>query len=165
MKLSFFKENKIVKDTFFVLTVILGFIFVVSFSALYVSDAIKNNNACGCVIPIPYMILILSSLGLFVGSLSSYILISKHMKEKTQITKNIEATLKFLPKDERKVIEALITNDGELSQSAFEKITGLHKVKVFRIIDRLASKDLITKTSNGKSNRVNLVKEIRDVFN
>ena len=164
MKLSFFKENQALKDMFFALTVILGFIFVVSFSALYVSDAIKNNNACGCVIPIPYMILILSSLGLFVGSLSFYILTSKHLKEKKQMTKNIDITLKFLQTDERKVMEALIKSNGELAQSAFDKITGLHKVKVFRTIDKLASKGLISKTAQGKTNKIILVPELKEIF-
>ncbi len=108
MKLNIFRENKAIRDLFLVLTVLLGFVFLLSFSIVYVSDAIKNNNACGCVIPIPYTILILSSLGLFVGSSSSYILISKHVKEKSKMTKDIEFTLNFLGNDERRIIKELI---------------------------------------------------------
>jgi len=164
MKLVDFKENQAVRSIFLVLTIILGFIFIVLFTTMYVSDAIRNNNACGCVIPIPYMILILSSLGLFVGSLSSYLLISKHLKEKKQMIKNIEFTLKFLDNDERKLITELIKNKGSLNQSEFEKLTGLYRVKIHRVIEKLLLKELIQKTSNGKVNKIELYPELKEIF-
>ena len=164
MKLNLLKENKTVKNIFLALSVLLGFIFVALFSSIYVSDAIKNNNACGCVIPIPFMILILSSLGLFSGCLSFYILISKHLKEKREITKNIEFTLKFLDGGERIIINELIKNKGGLNQSKFEKLTGLHKVKIHRIINRLESKGLIEKNNIGKVNTIKLCNELKEVF-
>jgi len=164
MKLGFFKENKAVRNIFLALTILLGFIFIVSISTFYVSDAIRNNNACGCVIPIPYMILILSSLGLFVGCLVFYLFISKHMHEKKEIDKNVMATLNFLEKDERTMLNELIRNRGELSQSGFEKATGIHKVKVYRVLERLRSKGIIIKDSQGKTNRIVLSEELKRLF-
>ena len=164
MKLFDFKESETVRSLFLVLTILLGFIFIVSFSSIYVSDAIRNNNACGCVIPIPIMILILSSLGLFIGSLAAYILVSKHLKERKEMSKNLEFTLKFLEQDERKIIRTLISHKGELNQSEFERLTNLHRVKVHRIIERLRSKGLIEKISNGKINKIKLYDELIDIF-
>ncbi|MCK4521098.1 MAG: hypothetical protein KAU20_00870 [Nanoarchaeota archaeon] len=164
MKPRIFQENKLAKDVLLVLSIILGFVFIISFSAIYVSDAIKNNNACGCVLPIPYMILILASLGLFVGSLSFYILVSKHIKEKKESTKNIEFTLNFLEKDEKTIIEELIKNKGQLNQSKFEKLTNLHKVKIHRIIDKLNSKGLIRKVSAGKTNNIIVSDQLKEIF-
>ncbi len=164
MKLTFLKVNDTAKSLFLALSIILGFIFMVSFSILYVSDAIKNNDACGCVIPIPYMILILSSLGMFVGSISFYFLISKHLKEKKEITESIGFTLNFLSMDERLIIKELIKNNGFLNQSNFEKGTGLHKVKVHRTIEKLESKGIVLKTNNGKINKIELCNELKEIF-
>jgi len=164
MKYLLSREKTAIKPIFLALTIILGFIFVVSFSVIYVSDAIKNNNACGCVIPIPYMILILSSLGLFIGCLAFYILISKQIKEKKEINKNLDFTLNFLENNEKKIITELIKNRGILNQSKFEESTNFHRVKVHRILEKLISKGLITKTSNGMSNKIELSEELKEIF-
>lgn len=164
MKQSIFTENENIKTIMLAMTIILGFVFIVSFSTIYVSDAIKNNNACGCVIPIPYMMLILSSLGLFIGCLSFYLLISKHLKEKKQITKSIEFTLNFLDNDEKAILKELIRQKKALTQSQLEKATGLHKVKVHRIIGKLRFKKLITKKSMGISNQIELYNELKELF-
>ena len=142
----------------------LRFIFIVAFSSLYVSDAIKNNNACGCVIPIPFMILILSSLGIFVGSLLYYFIASKYSKEKKSMDKNAESTLNFLNSDERAVVKLLISNKSGLKQSEFEKLTGLHKVKIHRILQKLKSKDIIEKTNFGKTNKIRLNEKLIKLF-
>lgn len=164
MKQSKLTKNKSLKDIFLILSILLGFIFILSFSIIYVSDAIKNNNACGCVIPIPYMILLLSSMGLFVGCFSSYFLIAKQIKENKEINKNIEITLGFLDKNERSIVKELIKNKGRLNQSEFEKVTGLNRVKVHRILQKLLSKGLVEKTSIGKSNVVQLREELKSIF-
>ncbi|MBU1850090.1 MAG: hypothetical protein KKH40_05170 [Nanoarchaeota archaeon] len=135
-----------------------------SLSTIYVSDAIKNNNACGCVVPIPYMILILSSLGLFIGSLASYILISKFSREKKAISKDIEITLKFFSPDEQTIMRELIKNKDGLPQSIFEKETGLHRVKVHRVIEKLLSKGLIEKRTVGRTNKISLSEELKSIF-
>ncbi|MBD3310024.1 winged helix-turn-helix transcriptional regulator, partial [Candidatus Woesearchaeota archaeon] len=140
------------------------FIFILTFSMLYVSDAIKDNNACGCVIPIPYMLLLLSSLGLFVGSLSFYILISKHLKESRKMGRNAELTLNFLDDDERMIIRELIRNKGVMPQSELDEHTGMHRVKVHRVLNRLEDKGIITKIDLGKANRIRLAEGLVEIF-
>lgn len=152
------------KSVFLILAVITGFIFIVAFSSLYVSDAIKNNNACGCVIPIPFMILILSSLGIFVGSLLSYFTASKYLKERASMDKNTEVALNFLNPDERVIVKQLIANKPGLKQSEFEKLTGMHKVKIHRILQKLKSKNIIEKEDSGKTNKIRLKEELVRLF-
>ena len=164
MKLTLLRENKALREVLLALSVVLGFIFIVSFSTLYVSDAIRNNNACGCVIPIPYMILLLSSLGLFVGSVSFYILTSKYLKEKQEITKGMDITLSFLDGGERRIVDTLIKQKQGLKQSRLAKLTGMHKVKVHRLLRRLESKGIIIKSSKDRSKLIELRPELRELF-
>ncbi|MBN2566765.1 MarR family transcriptional regulator [Candidatus Woesearchaeota archaeon] len=157
-------DRLFMKGLFLGIAVITGFIFIVVFSSLYVSDAIRNNNACGCVIPIPYMIIILSSLGLFVGSLSYYIIGAKHVRDMSRIGRDVKATLRFLPPDERVVIDALISQQGSMRQSAIAATTGLDKVRVHRVIGRLESKRIVEKTDEGACKRVSLIPDLIEVF-
>ncbi len=161
MKLGILEENK---SIFLVLGIITGFVFIVAFSTLYVSDAIKNNNACGCVIPIPYMILILSSLGIFVGSAAYYFTVSKYLQQGETRNKNIEFTLNFLEPQERAVIKELIKGKKGLKQAELEKQTGFHKVKIHRIVNKLRIKGLVEKQSNGKINIIELNPQLKEVF-
>ena len=161
MKLGIFEKNKRI---FLVLGIVTGFVFIVAFSALYVSDAIQKNNACGCVIPIPYMILILSSLGIFVGSAAYYFTVSKYIKEGKAKNENINYTLNFLEPKERKIIKELIKDKSGLKQADLERLTGFHKVKIHRIISRLLANGLIEKETNGKINKIKLNPQLKDIF-
>lgn len=164
MKLRIFKQDNPLKQVFLILGILTGFIFIVTFSSLYVSDAIKNNNACGCVIPIPIMIIILSSLGLFVGSLAYYFIVSRYAKEKKSVNKDIELTLNFLEPDEKKVLRELIKNKSGIKQVELERLTGYHRVKVHRILNKLIKKGVIEKEAVGKINRIKLNPRLKEIF-
>ena len=164
MKHMIFGGKSTLKDSFLVVGIITGFVFIVAFTSLYVSDAIKNNNACGCVIPIPFMILILSSLGIFIGSFSYYFVASRYIKEKKEINENIDHTLNFLDKDERKIVEELIKKKDGLKQSDLERLTGLHRVKVHRVVKRLVAKKVIEKEKIGKLTKIKLTPILMDLF-
>jgi len=110
------------------------------------------------------MILILSSLGIFVGSISYYFMAAKYTKEKESRDKNIEATLNFLNPEEKIIFKELIKNKAGLKQSAFEKLTGFHKVKVHRVIQRLMAKNIVEKSSDGKINKIRLSENLKKIF-
>lgn len=132
-------------------TLILSvFLFILSFSSLYVQTQISRGNACGCLIPLPLFIPFLGSLGLFIG-VSIYSLLFPHEKG-SKISK--DSLLKLFKKDERKVIGILLSNSGEYLQSEIVNETDLSKVKVHRVLKRLESKGIIRKESLGNSNRV-----------
>lgn len=164
MKQGILRENRVLKDILLVFSIILGFLFILSFTVIYISDAIKNNNACGCVMPIPYMVLILVFLALFIGCLVFYILVAKHLREKKEIGKNIDFLLNFLDKDERKIVKALIDSKGKMNQSDIDEKTGFHRVKVHRVLLKLIRKGLVVKEGNGKTNKIALCNELMNLF-
>ncbi|MBN2421725.1 HTH domain-containing protein [Candidatus Woesearchaeota archaeon] len=158
------KEKKGLKESLLISGIITGFVFVVSLTILYVDNAIMRGNACGCIIPIPIMMVILSSLGIFVGSFTSYYLTGKHNKEKKDFKKNIESILGFLEKEPKLIIQKIIENKGKINQSDIEKKTNLSRVKIHRIIKKLKLKNIIFIEKNGKSNIVKLSDELYSLF-
>lgn len=163
-----FKENPGIKYSILIIGILTGFIFIVTFSSLYVSDAIRNNNACGCAIPIPYMILILSSLGLFVGSIVYYFIFTKfinqQIKDHKLVKSSILTTLNLLPPDERKIVKILINNKSGLRQSDIEKHSGFHKVKVHRVIQKLLEKEIIQKSDDNNVKKINLNDSLKKLY-
>ena len=154
-------DTKTLKRMFLLATIILGFLFVVIFTTMYVSHIIDNHNFCSCLIPIPYILALLSILGLFVGSLVAYLVAVNTLKQKLVLNELFKLSFKFLDFEDRIVLNTLFKQGGSLPQARFEKITGLHKVKVHRILDRLEAKGLLERVSEGKFNRVVLSDEFK----
>lgn len=139
-----------------------GFLFVSSFLSIYVSDLINKGDVCGCFIPVPIMILLLSSLGVFVGSFVSYFLIGKIKKEERSYKEFVSKVKKFIDKvldmDERKVMSELIEKK-EVNQSYFNKLFDGNRVKAYRIIKKLEDKGLVERVKNGKVVKIKIRKE------
>lgn len=152
------------KSLFLVLTILLGFIFILSFSIIYVNRLILEDKVCACIIPVPYMILILSSLGLFIGSLSSYVMVSKLGSQRREFNKGISNTLRFLPASEQKLVQAVIRRGGMIKQKDLERETGFHKVKIHRLISSLEERKIIVKEQDKKINLISLHDDIRILF-
>ena len=159
------KQRKTSRKEFMVfLSVITMFVFIVSLSSLYVSNLVQRGEVCGCIIPVPIMIVVLSSLGLFVGSLTYYLVFSKFSFEKEKMGTNIRKTLDFLDNDEKGVVQALIKNPNGLSQSRLAKSTGFDKVKTHRIVKRLESRKIIDRFDVGRIRIVKLGEELESIF-
>lgn len=73
-------------------------------------------------------------------------------KSEIKTTQKIEVTK--LPEEERKIYELVKLNLGSLYQSDIIKHTGLSKVKVSRILDRLEGKGIIDRKRRGMTNIV-----------
>ncbi|MHA1852955.1 MAG: helix-turn-helix transcriptional regulator [Candidatus Heimdallarchaeaceae archaeon] len=137
------------------------FVLVVSLSSWYVQMEIISGDVCSCAIPLPVLIPILASIGLLTGTLIYYVYSPKF--DKAEINSNL--ILKFFQGDERAVIDVLLKNGGKLSQAKIVSSTGLSKVKVFRILERLKSRGLIEKESKGKTNMIRLSEDISNFLN
>ena len=108
-------ERKKIKSLVLIFGIIAFFVFAVSFAVFYTTE--NFATACGCSLP-PWVIVVsLSSLGLFVGLITYYILSVNFMKEKKDIEKNVLKVLDLLEEGERKVIKHFIENKGETTQS------------------------------------------------
>ena len=136
------------------------FVLIVSLTALYVQAQIEYGTVCSCAIPVPVLIPLLSSIGLLLGTLIYYVYSPRF--EKGGIDRN--AVLKFLNPTEQKVMNVILDNRGEITQAKIVSQTGLQKVKVFRVIERLMAKGILSKEPHGKTNKIRLSDEIGEIF-
>jgi len=161
-------EQKHFKTWLLAIGIVMIFVFIVSLATLYIQNAITIGNACGCIIPIPMMLLILASLGVVVGTFTSYFLFKRFLQEKKEYTHNIDSTLRFLDKDERSIIKTLIKHKGILKQALLNKEIGtelgMDKVKIHRVLKKLELKGVINKEKDGKINTIKLDDGIKDLF-
>jgi uncharacterized membrane protein len=141
---------------------ITGFIFVVSFSTLYVQTHIVGGTACSCTLPIPVLIPTLSSLGILIGSFVYYMMAPKLMESDKNLAENSRILIGMLRSDERKIIDKLVKNKGEILQSKLSSEFG--KVKAFRTLRSLISRGIVTKESHGKTNKIKLNDEFKEVL-
>ena len=151
------------KDIVIAFIILTGFLFIASFTAFYVSEVINKGHACGCVVPIPVLMLLLASLGLFVGFLSYFFLSQRFMQLRERDKVNAECTLNFLDNEERKIVRAIIKNKT-LKQSQLDEITGFSRVKTYRALKKLERKGIIEREQSGRTYHIKLKKCYEDVF-
>lgn len=143
---------------------IAGFTSILFFSLIYLNQQVLCDLQCRMRNEVTLVIVTLSLFGLFIGSLTYY-LISERCEEKLkEIHKDNKLMLSLLEPDERKIIETLIDNEGKSSQSDIVKKTGISRVKVSRILKKLEQKGIIKKIQNGMTNTVEFEKEIKELF-
>ncbi|MBN2518115.1 MAG: hypothetical protein JXB14_04675 [Candidatus Altiarchaeota archaeon] len=144
------------------LMLLAGFVLAVSAASLYAQEEIMSGTACACNFPIYFLIPLLSSAGLLVGS-AIYYTMSKHMGALSD-RKDYSSVLKFLDHGERSVVSELIRNGGSLTQAKLVSSTGLNKVKVSRLVSSLESKGIVKKESMGITNQVGLADDLKRLF-
>jgi DNA-binding MarR family transcriptional regulator len=137
--------------------------------------------------PIPIHILLIPSILLIVAIIPiSYYFISQKLEKKLEnnmivisklIKKNNSVStenttekgnkniiLKFLNPSERKVIEKLIETKGSVLQSEISRAEGMTKLKTHRAVKDLERKGIIERESYGKTHRIILSKDIKDLM-
>ena len=72
--------------------------------------------------------------------------------------------LKFLNPSERKVVERLVENRGKVLQSEISRMQGMTKLKTHRAVKDLERKGIIVTESYGKTNRIILSKDIKELM-
>jgi len=99
-----------------------------------------------------------------------YFFIFPEMKTETQVNKNYNASklapnelsnsysavYKTLKPDEKKVLEVLSTHDGKYLQKYIRQEAGLSRLKVHRILARLAERGIVSLKKSGNTNEVTL---------
>ena len=161
-------ENKKVGYLIIVIAALIGFI-IYSFNAA-MSDIVlttcSHGPECSMWGTIEYQTNISIGITVFIMALGLYLILFGREKRtvnrvvKPQIKfnelrkENFEDVLKKLDKDEKKVFESVIDENGSIFQSGIVEKTGLSKVKVTRILDRLEGKGLIERKRRGMTNIV-----------
>jgi len=103
-------------------------------------------------------------LGMLAGAIIFYFMANRVNKNINTQKKNTRIILNFLSPSEKKVIETLMSNNGQAFQYELNRITGLSRVKTHRILENLEAKGIITKEKYGKINKVILNKELFEVL-
>jgi uncharacterized membrane protein len=88
---------------------------------------------------------------------------SKVKKENPQ-TNNNGSILKLLNLNEKKVIEKIIENKGSALQSEISRMEGMTKLKTHRAVKELERKGIVTPEQYGKTNKILLTKDIKEVI-
>jgi uncharacterized membrane protein len=99
-------------------------------------------------------------MGLFIGVLSYYLLSPRF--ERPAVDKG--KLLDFLERDEAAVMKVVLENKGEVPQAEIVRQTGLPKVKVFRVLQGLKARGIITKEQDKKVNIVRLSENMRKLL-
>jgi uncharacterized membrane protein len=84
-------------------------------------------------------------------------------KGSTEIS-NKSTILKLLNFNERKVLEKLIERKGEVLQSEINRVEGMNKLKTHRAIRNLELKGVIKTEIYGKTKRIFLSKDIKNIL-
>lgn len=140
------------KKIIIIAMLVVIFVLIVSISSWYVQLLIDSGTVCSCAIPLPILFPIIASIGLLVGTIIYYVFSPGNQK----ICIDKESILMFFTDSEKEVMDAIISNKGEVTQARIVKITGLPKVKVFRSLEKLRMKGIIEKESRGKTNTIRL---------
>ncbi len=151
------------KDVVFAIGLITGFVFMISLAVLYTYALLQKGDYCSCSETIPLVIIIVASLGLFVGSFSYYFLmeriISRYIKKK-RIAGALIPFLSLLDKKEQLVVKKLLVIQ-KINQAQLGNETGLDRVQVTRALHKLESKGIVKRVKKGKINTVELSDEIK----
>ena len=150
-----------IKKMFTGILILSVFVFVISVISLYVEMNIESGDLCGCIIPLPFFIPFVGSMGLFIGTLLYYLL-SPRFDNRRRV--DMKVVMRILNSSEALIIQKLIENNGELPQSRLSSLSGLSKVKTFRVIESLIKKGVITKQPLGKTRLIRLEKDIMEIF-
>ncbi len=152
------QSKKIVSVTL----IITIFVLAVSLTALYVQAQIEAGTVCTCAIPIPVLMPILSSIGLLVGTLVYYFFVPS---PEGRSGKNDTGMISdMVGGDEGVVLRKVIEEGGNIPQSRIVSSTGLSKVRVFRAIEKLRKRNLVSKSPHGKTNMIEARKDMLDAF-
>ena len=152
------------KQILIILMAIAFFVLAVSLASLYTERVVACGTAQSCTIPLPFLIPIIASVSLFVGALVNYFMTGQISKKDKSIKKSSLLLEKILNNEEYLVLK-ILAKKGEISQAKIVVLTGLTRLRVFRIIENLKRKGIIEKEAkDGKLRMIKLNEEFKELF-
>ncbi len=101
---------------------------------------------------------------LAVGAAVFYLMQEKiEVKEKESKT-NTELFLGFLGADEKKILDYIVKSGGNAYQSEIGRLEGMSRLRAYRAIKKLESKNVLTVEKTGKARKLFLSKSILDAL-
>ncbi len=156
------KKNK--KAVLIIAMVLASFVLIVSLASLYTERVVSCGIADTCTIPLPFLIPIIASVSLFVGSLTGYYMIGRLSKKDVNLKESTELIKHLLTKEEFEILN-LIVEKKEISQARIVQKTNIPRLKVFRIIEKLKDKGIIEKEeTDGKMRKIKIKPEFESIL-
>jgi len=83
----------------------------------------------------------------------------KELETKSKVTRSMrDVVFLFLNDDERKIIDFLISSNGQTTQAELARLQGMNKVKVHRAVQKMEEKNILSVEAHGKVRKI-LMKE------
>lgn len=162
------KPNKIKKNKFIqlwlIIGIIAGFALIVFYSITYLNNKVLCDLDCRIQNETSLIVVLLSLFGMFIGSLTYYFISEKYEKKIVKIHRDAGVILKFLDKEEKLIINSLLKHKGKTTQSDISKDTNLSRVKIFRSLRKLENRGIIIKMPYGMTNIIEIEKELKDLL-
>jgi uncharacterized membrane protein len=156
------KIEKFLHSNLKVISFLLFYIIATTIVFYYVHGLV-SAPVCNCSTPLTWIVALISTTGVIVG-IAVYIYMKKSIMPETVSPEDIQETTRFLPKDQRKIVEAIIENEGEISQSELPEETELSKVKVSRKLKDLERQEIVRREENGMTNKVMLGEKFEELL-
>jgi predicted transcriptional regulator len=167
---------------------VIAIILIVAYSIFqnFTTHSLEGGGLCPRMVPNYLLWLSLILMVVIIVPISYYV-ISKRLEEKLEknlsaITKLVDhkvksgvkkenlqtnnngSILKLLNPNEKKVVDKIIENDGSALQSEISRMEGMTKLKTHRAVKELERKGIIKLEQYGKTNRIILTKDIKEVI-
>ena len=119
---------------------------------------------CNCVSSLLLTVIAMSVTGVIVGISIYYYLSGSFKAQRQDIREKALKTVRFLPKEQREIMNYLIDERGEALQKDIVEETELGKVKVSRMLKKMETRGIIEREENGMSKKVDVVGDLRDIL-
>lgn len=155
--------NPLLKVWVFIILVV-GFTVFVFVSIWYLNDSVFCDMKCQAKDKVVATIVLVSITGLFVGTMTSYVVSERYENKKDNFKKSLDSVFRFLEPNEKIIVKFLIKSNGKCLQSDISKSLGISRVLVSRTIKDLELKDIVVKKKKGMSNVIELKDDLKKVF-
>ena len=157
------QRNSLVK-LWLIIGIVAGFSTIIFFAISYIKDVILCDVSCSVQNDVAIALVLLSLMGVFVGSFTYYFIAERYEKKIDKIHSQSNAALRFLDTDDKKIVNSIIKSNGHITQSKLVSITGLSRVKISRHLLSLEQKNIILRKKEGMTNTISLTDDIKKIF-
>ena len=144
---------------FIVLTLLFVFMTLVSILT-YVSRNVTSSNKIVQFAIQQHLWIMISVIFVSVGFGFFWAsMLYKELETKSKVTRSMrDVVFLFLNDDERKIIDFLISSNGQTTQAELARLQGMNKVKVHRAVQKMEEKNILSVEAHGKVRKI-LMKE------
>ena len=167
MQLKIIFSNKMLAGIIFLICILVMILYLPNLLGELKSDVCTVDGIClheGQVDFLNNLIPVFLISGIAIGALVFYFMTNKLDNKKEETKKIVNTLINFLNKDEKKILEFLIDNNGKAFQSEISRLEGIGKLKSHRVLAKLIDRGVIETEKHGKTNIVKLNKQIKETL-